>query len=122
MEKINVASFTVNGKYYNLKTVEGKEIGVVIDSCPKIKSQIEVVQTAPFPLECRVVEKNGKFWAWDFEEKKRGGGAPRNEKAIIAQSSMGHAVAFYQGSTADQQEVFALAEKIYEWVLKKGGL
>lgn len=127
METVKVAEARVNGDWCNIKTPEGKEISVMLSKCPKLKAQIEVVQAVPYDLSCKVVEKNGKFYAWDVEEKKEGGksfGKPRNEKLIVAQSSYDRAVqlALISKMPMDLDEIDKNALHIFTKVCKLGGL
>lgn len=48
---------------------------------------------------------------------------PRNQKAIIAQSSVGYAVEFLKGSNDFSTDtLFKTADQIYSYVLGKGGI
>lgn len=110
----------------NLKTNDGKEISVMLEKAPKCKAQIEA-SNVPFFLECKTVEKNGKIFAWDYEEKKEGVksfGKPRNEKLIVAQSSYDRAVQLMVGtkSAYDLGELDKTATHIFNAVCKLGGI
>ena len=129
MEKIQVAEARVNGDWANLKTTDGKEVSVMLSKCPKLKEAIEQAMGKKLPqydLECNLVEKNGKRYAWDYEEKKpfsSGGGgfkgAPKNEEMIVAQSTFGYACAFYsERAFATEDTVMLFAKKMYDEVIK----
>jgi len=123
--KITVASALINGDWCNIKTDTGKEISAMLSRCPKLKAIVETNPAIPYELTIKLVEKNGKFYAWDLDEaKEKTGGkfAPKNEKAIIAQSSYGYALEQRSGFPYDEAATFALAEKIFSWVCKKGGI
>ncbi len=124
--KIHVAEAIMKNGWANLKTNDGKEISVMLEKAPKCKAQIEA-SNVPFFLECKTVEKNGKIFAWDFEEKKEGGksfGKPRNEKLIVAQSSYNYAINYLVGckGTFDTKELDTTAEHIFKAVCKLGGI
>jgi hypothetical protein len=119
--KINVAEARVSGDWCNIKTPEGKEMSIMISKCPKLKAQIEG-KVVPFEIEGKVVAKGDKTYVWDLDEKKGGKGAPRNEKAIIAQSSVSSAVQFAQKADLDRKETLDFAEEIFKWVCEKGGV
>lgn len=57
-----------------------------------------------------------------IEEKPSFKAQPRNEKAIIAQSCIGYATNLYHGKQTDSDSVLEVAEKFYQWVIKKGGV
>lgn len=127
--KINVAEARVNGDWCNIKTSEGKEVSVMLSKCPKLKSQIEAAQAVPYELTVNLVTKGDKTYAWDLDEKKGGKGAPRNEKAIIAQSSIGYAVDYLAlaidktgTKPVSKEQLFEAANDIYNWVCEKGGV
>jgi len=128
--KIQVAEARVNGDWANLKTVDGKEVSVMLSKCPKLKEAIEQAMgknLTTFDLDCKVVSKNDKIYAWDLEEKKpfSGGfkGQPKDEGMIVAQSTLGYACNFYaQRSGVSEDMIFALSEKMIAFVKKHSTL
>lgn len=131
--KITVAEAIIKNGWCNIKTNEGKEVSVMLEKAPKVKAQVEAKINqmgdieCPFDLECKTVDKNGKIFAWDFEEKKEGGksfGKPRNEKLIVAQSSYNYAINYLVGckGTFDLKELDTTAKHIFTEVCKLGGL
>jgi len=125
--KIQVAEARVTGDWLNIKTNDGTEMSCMLSKCPKIKAQVEG-KTAPFDIEGKTVEKNGKIYVWDLDEKKpsSGGfkGQPKNEKLITAQSCMGYAVDYHIGTKQayNLEELKKTAEALYNWCLTKGGV
>lgn len=129
--KIQVQQCTIspNGNWANLKTTDGKEISVMLTKALKVKAQIDAALTHnsfPFSVECKMVVKGDKTYAWDFEERKSGGGgkgfAPKDEGAIIAQSSFASACQFYQQRAGTPDDVLILAEKGVSFVKKHSTL
>lgn len=115
--KIHVAEAKINGEWLNLKTTDGKEIGVKIDRCPKIKAQHDAAQAknlSAFELECKVSEKNGKLFAWDLDEKKGGGGAPKRDEGVITYLSCASTAAqYYHQRQSTKEDVYAMAEELF---------
>lgn len=133
-EKINVASLTVNGAWCNLKTRQGKEISVNLESNPKLKAHFGEGRIPDVEVVANVVEKNGKFYGWDPKEENKGGSPFKKEtpeekaarletealkqRMIVAQSSLSSAVQFYQQRSGDEVAVLELAKKFYGFVME----
>lgn len=126
--KTMVAQATIKGEWCNIKTPEGKEISVMLTKAPKTKALIDAALAKgvfPFELEGRVVVKaDGKIFIWDPEEGKKGGKLfpPKDEGAIIAQSSFASACQFYQQRVGTPDDVLILAEKGVAFVKKHSTL
>ena len=124
--QVQQCTFSSDGNWANLKTTDGKEISVMLTKALKVKAQIDANKIFPFTLECKVVVKGDKTYAWDYEEKKPGGGksfAPKDEGMIVFQSSCHTAALFYQQRQAGTEEkVIEFAKKIYAEVMNHSTL
>lgn len=70
-----------------------------------------------------IIETKGNFTNVKIvEEKPKYQGQPKNEKLIVAQSCIGYACNLYLGKQTDTDTVLEVAEKFYQWALKKGGV
>jgi hypothetical protein len=85
-----------------------------------------VGQEADYTIETKV---NGNYTNHIIKpvqvQNGPGGGfkQPKNEKLIVAQSSIGYAVEHLKhNQPADSESVLQLAEKFYNWACEKGGI
>jgi len=69
--KIIIDHTLVKGdKWYNMK-YNGKDAGISVASAPKT---IEAINSGAIEVEVNLVEKDGKYYFWDKQEAKQGGG------------------------------------------------
>ena len=112
--------------WYNV-TYQGKSLGINVKSNPKT---IEAINNGAISVEMNVnPSKDGsKYFGFDLNESSpKGGGSrfnpefeERKQKMIIAQSSISTAAQYYQQRLSNNSEdIFLLAEKIYNWVIEK---
>lgn len=127
--KVKIKSIVQNGIWYNVNLEDGRAFGCNSEKNPKTKAALDDIvsgKNTSSEIECDLVSKDGKNWMFDIKDQAPGksGGkfAPKNERAIIAQSSISSAIDFYKGTTADREEVFSFASDIFEWVIKKGNV
>ena len=81
--KIKISQCTEKNGWYNITTNEGKLVSVMIAKCPKVTDQIQKANIAGDiepTIECKIVEKDGKLYAWDMAEAKQGGWANKVAK------------------------------------------
>ena len=84
-----------------------------------IETEVEVKQDR---------EGKNEDWFKDTTQKKGFGsgggfkGTPRNERAIIAQNSMGHATALVCAGKIPLDQLSAYAQKVMGWVCKAGNV
>jgi hypothetical protein len=135
-QKLNIASTAINGDWCNLKLTDGKELSINIKSNPKLAVHLAGGQIPQGEIEANVVEKNGKFYGWDPQETKPGGGGgfkketpeersqrldleALKQRMIVAQSSLSASVQFYQQrSGIDALQVQATAAEFYKFVME----
>lgn len=134
--KIKIETSAVKGDWCNAKLHDGKEVSIYLKSCPKLASVLSSGEIPLNELDCNLVEKDGKWYAWDpKEEKPSGGGGYKKEtpeekaqrleleahkqRMIVAQSSLSASVQFYQErSGVDPLQVQATAKEFYKWVME----
>jgi hypothetical protein len=133
--KIKISQTAVKGDWCNLKLHDGREVSVYLKSCPKLSVHLQAGNVPEGELECNLIEKDGKLYAWDVKEEKQGGGGgfkketpeertarleteALKQRMIVAQSSVSSAVQFYQQRTADVSEVKKMAKEIYDFVME----
>jgi len=127
--KIIIASQTSNNDWCNIKTPEGKEISLNLKSNP---ITAKLIQDGAKEVEVNLVDKNGKFYAWDIKEQKSGGFAKltseqlaekkqredHTQRMIVAQNCMSNATNFYSQSTGKTfVDIAAMAKDMYAWVM-----
>jgi len=124
---IQVQSATINGNFCNIKTVDGKQVTVIIDKCPKLMEVIKAAQDVPYSLKGNMAEKNGKSFLWEPKPpqapKRLFNGQPKNEKLILAQTCVKSACELHAekgGSTATKvEDVLATADSLFAWCMIK---
>ena len=123
-----------NTKWYNMK-VDGKDVSISVDGAPKT---VALINAGVLEVEVNLVEKNGKYYAWDKQEissnPKQGGGnkyqlTPEQQKAkqdredhtqrmIVAQSCLASVCNFNQQKTMNFETCLEQAAKAYHWVIE----
>lgn len=68
---IIVAEISERNGWANIKTNEGKEISIMLSKCPKLAEQLKDAKPG-IELTGKLVEKDGKAYLWDIDEKKSG--------------------------------------------------
>ena len=126
---VKIAEQKTNGDWCNIKTEGGKEVSINLKSAVKVAEQIAA---GAKEIEMNIVEKNGKFYGWDKQEQKQGGGGfakltpeqiaakqqreDHTQRMIIAQSSLSAAVQYYQQREGTVEKVKVLALEFYNLV------
>ena len=125
---VKIAEQKTNGDWCNIKTEGGKEVSINLKSAVKVAEQIAA---GAKEIEMNIVEKNGKFYGWDKQEQKQGGGFKQltpeqiaakqqredhTQRMIIAQSSLSAAVQYYQQREGTVEKVKVLALEFYNLV------
>lgn len=131
-QTIQIQEHKINGTWCNVKTTDGKEISIAIgDKTSKIMAAIN---SGSINIECNIVEKNGKSYAWDVNEQKsfppkfqketpeekaaKIQAEELKQRMIIAQSSLSASVQYFQQrSINSDDEVLKTAKKFYDWVI-----
>jgi len=134
--KIEITEAQIKGDWLNAKTAKNGEVSINLKSCPNLSKSLNEGTIYPIEIEVNLVEKNGKQYAWDVSEEKKGGGgmfpkltpeqlaqkkadSDHTQRMIVAQSSLSAAVQFYQGrSTGDSKSVKDMATEYYNWVMQ----
>ena len=126
---VKIAEQKTNGDWCNIKTEGGKEVSINLKSALKVAEQIAA---GAKEIEMNIVEKNGKFYGWDKQEQKQGGGFKQlspeqlaakqaredhTQRMIVAQNSVTNAVQYYQQRTGGIDEVKVLAIEFYNLVM-----
>jgi len=126
---VKIAEQKTNGDWCNIKTEGGREVSINLKSAVKVAEQIAA---GAKEIEMNIVEKNGKFYGWDKQEQKQGGGfkqlTPEQiaakqqredhiQRMIIAQSSLSAAVQYYQQREGTVEKVKVLALEFYNLVV-----
>ena len=127
---VKIAEQKTNGDWCNIKTEGGKEVSINLKSAVKVAEQIAA---GAKEIEMNIVEKNGKFYGWDKQEQKQGGGGfkqlspeqlaakqareDHTQRMIVAQNSVTNAVQYYQQRTGGIDEVKVLAMEFYNLVM-----
>ncbi len=70
---IIIASITDKNNWYNIVTNENKEVSVMQTKCPKLTAILKDAKEGS-EITGNYVEKDGKAYLWDLDEKKGGGG------------------------------------------------
>ena len=126
---VKIEEQKTNGDWCNIKTEGGREVSINLKSAVKVAEQIAA---GAKEIEMNIVEKNGKFYGWDKQEQKQGGGfkqlTPEQiaakqqredhiQRMIIAQSSLSAAVQYYQQREGTVEKVKVLALEFYNLVV-----
>jgi len=134
--KIEITEAQIKGDWLNAKTAKNGEVSINLKSCPNLSKSLNEGTIYPIEIEVNLVEKNGKQYAWDVSEEKKGGGggfpkltpeqlaqkkadSDHTQRMIVAQSSLSAAVQFYQGKgQIDTRMVKEAAGEFYNWVME----
>lgn len=127
---IKISEKKINGDWCNITTPDLKEISVNMKSAPKTA---ELINAGQNEIEVNLVEKNGKFYGWDKQEAKQGGGnkyqmTPEQiaakqqredltQRMIIAQSSLSAACNMYGHGSKTPDQILEVANQFYNWVI-----
>lgn len=126
---VKIAEQKTNGDWCNIKTEGGKEVSINLKSALKVAEQIAA---GAKEIEMNIVEKNGKFYGWDKQEQKQGGGFKQlspeqlaakqaredhTQRMIVAQNSVTNAVQYYQQREGTVEKVKVLAMEFYNLVV-----
>ena len=107
--------------YYHTITFENGDTGNYGSKsakCEKFKVGVEAEYT-------KEVSQNGNYTNVTIkpvQSEGKSGFKPKNDKLIVAQSSINYATQLYMGKQVDTDHVLEVAEKFYNWCLKKGGI
>ena len=127
--KIQIDNTLVKGdKWYNLD-IFGKKAGISVTGAPKTIAEIN---SGAAEVEVNLVEKDGKYYVWDKQEQKQGGGFKQlspeqlaakqaredhTQRMIVAQNSVTNAVQYYQQREGTVEKVKVLAMEFYNLVI-----
>lgn len=118
---IIVAEISERNGWANIKTNEGKEISIMLSKCPKLAEQLKDAKPG-IELTGKLVEKDGKSYLWDIDEKKSGSKSfPAADKsfqaALSASQAAGSMMALQKEVSYEKFET--LANQIHAWILTK---
>lgn len=121
---IIVAEISEKNGWANIKTNDGKEVSIMLSKCPKLAEQVKTAK-AGSELTGKLVEKDGKNYLWDTDDKKSGfsGGksfAPKDKKFDAGIESLKAAASMFaldKEKNADQ--VILIAEKFHAFLMSK---
>lgn len=126
--KISILEMTEKNGWINVKTTDGKELSILIkdNKNPKTKAILDKAsngQTVELPA--KIVEKDGKNFVWDADDKKGGFGgsksfAPKDKSfdaGIAAANAAGGMLALTKGATPTEFDI--LFDHIYGRIMSK---
>lgn len=126
---LRIKSHSISNGWHNIETADGKKVSALSEKNPKIKALLESHPDGDFDLPCSLVEKNGKWYAWDAKEAGSGfGGFKKGNSATDESFALSYAKDFNcskieagsgLGGEITAESVIKDAEKFYNWLKSK---
>lgn len=122
--KIIVAEISEKNGWLNIKTNEGKEISVKMDKAVKVAAQLKDAKPGS-EATGNLVEKDGKYYMWDLDEKKGGFGggkgfAPKDKKFDAGVAALNAAASLYSFDKDKNTTVLLqTAEMFHQFLMSK---